>query len=61
VKYFGSERENIDVNEFIKEHTGKSNILIAILKFVEFLCNKWNFEWPDELRELYIQSYICMR
>ncbi|XP_011502585.1 PREDICTED: calcineurin-binding protein cabin-1-like, partial [Ceratosolen solmsi marchali] len=61
LKYFGTEQENIDVNEFINKHTGQSNILTIIIKFLDFLCTKWNFEWPEELPELYIQSYFCMR
>ncbi|XP_076631383.1 calcineurin-binding protein cabin-1 isoform X1 [Colletes latitarsis] len=59
--YFGTESETADVNIFITEHSGKSNLMIIIAKYTEFLCTKWNREWPKGMSEIYLQAYTFMR
>jgi hypothetical protein len=60
-KYFGTEAETADVDVFINEYSSKSNLMIIIAKFVEFLSTKWNEKWPKGISEIYIQAYIFMR
>lgn len=60
-KYFGTEAESNDVIEFINKHSAKSNMMIIIAKFTEFLSTKWNYEWPKELKAIYLQAYIFTR
>nr|XP_012218304.1 PREDICTED: calcineurin-binding protein cabin-1-like isoform X4 [Linepithema humile] len=60
-KYFETEAENTDVDAFINEHSGKSNLMIILAKFAEFLCTKWNQEWPKGMSDVYVQAYIFMR
>ncbi|XP_076237549.1 calcineurin-binding protein cabin-1 isoform X2 [Calliopsis andreniformis] len=59
--YFGTEAEMMDVNMFINEHSGKSNLMIIIAQYTKFLCTKWNQEWPKGISETYLQAYIFMR
>ncbi|XP_076756592.1 calcineurin-binding protein cabin-1 isoform X1 [Xylocopa sonorina] len=59
--YFGTESEIADVNMFINEHSGKSNLMIIIAKYTEFLCTKWNQEWLKGMLEIYLQAYSFMR
>lgn len=61
VKYFGSELEISQVQEFVNEHSGKSNLMIIIAKFTEILSLKWHMEWPKELSDVYLQSYLFTR
>jgi len=49
------------VDVFINQYSNKSNLMIIIAKFVEFLCTKWNEKWPKGISEVYIQAYIFMR
>ncbi|XP_054016613.1 calcineurin-binding protein cabin-1-like isoform X2 [Hylaeus anthracinus] len=59
--YFGTESETADVNMFIAEHSGKSNLMVIVARFTEFLCGKWNREWPKGMSEVYLQAYLFMR
>ncbi|CAK9826767.1 Calcineurin-binding protein cabin-1, partial [Anthophora retusa] len=59
--YFATESETADVNMFINEHSGKNNLMIIIAKYTEFLCTKWNQEWPKGMLEVYLQAYTFMR
>ncbi|XP_003701167.1 calcineurin-binding protein cabin-1 [Megachile rotundata] len=59
--YFGTESEAADVNMFINQHSGKSNLMIIIARYTEFLCIKWNQEWPKGMSEIYLQAYTFMR
>ncbi|KAK2589327.1 hypothetical protein KPH14_007875 [Odynerus spinipes] len=60
-KYFGTELENVDVNAFINEYSGKKNLMIIIAKFTEFMCTKWTQEWPKGLAEIYLEAYSFTR
>lgn len=60
-KYFGTETEIADVDAFINQHSSKSNLMIIITKFAEFLCTKWNREWPKGMSDIYLQAYVFMR
>lgn len=60
-KYFGTEAETTDVDTFINQHSSKSNLMIIITKFSEFLCTKWNQEWPKGMSDIYLQAYVFMR
>lgn len=60
-KYFGTEAEAADVDAFLNRYSSKSNSMIIIARFVEFLSTKWNHEWPKGMSEVYIQAYIFMR
>ena len=46
---------------FINEHSGKSNLMIILARYTEFLCSKWNQEWPNGMSEVYLQAYTFMR
>nr|XP_034185241.1 calcineurin-binding protein cabin-1-like isoform X1 [Osmia lignaria]XP_034185242.1 calcineurin-binding protein cabin-1-like isoform X1 [Osmia lignaria]XP_034185243.1 calcineurin-binding protein cabin-1-like isoform X1 [Osmia lignaria] len=59
--YFGTESEAADVNLFINQHSGKSNLMIIIARYTEFLCTKWNQEWPKGMSDVYLQAYTFMR
>ncbi|XP_078044095.1 calcineurin-binding protein cabin-1 [Augochlora pura] len=59
--YFGTEYEIADVNMFIAEHNGKSNLMIIIARYTEFLCTKWDQEWPKGMSDVYLQAYTFMR
>lgn len=61
VLYFGTDQEKIDVAAFIDEHSEKSNLMIIVAKFTEFLCTKWNHVWPKGLPEIYLQMYAYTR
>lgn len=60
-KYFGTEEEKTDVDEFLKLHSGKSNLMVIIAKFTEFLAIKWTSEFPEELQEVFLKSYQFTR
>lgn len=60
-KYFGTEAEIADVDAFINQHSSKSNLMIIIAKFTEFLCTKWNQMWPKGMSDVYLQAYVFMR
>ncbi|XP_029179074.1 calcineurin-binding protein cabin-1-like [Nylanderia fulva] len=60
-KYFGTDAETADVDAFINQHSSKSNLMIIIAKFTEFLCTKWNQMWPKGMSDIYLQAYIFMR
>ncbi|XP_044577498.1 calcineurin-binding protein cabin-1-like [Cotesia glomerata] len=60
-KYFGTEGEKSQVIDFINQHSGKSNLMIIIARYTEFLSTKWNHEWPKELTEIYQQAYLFTR
>lgn len=60
-KYFGTEIEIADVDTFINQHSSRSNLMIIIAKFAEFLCTKWNQEWPEGMSDIYLQAYTFMR
>ncbi|XP_017876030.1 calcineurin-binding protein cabin-1-like [Ceratina calcarata] len=60
-QYFGTESEAADVNMFINEHSGRSNLMIIITRYTEFLSNKWRQEWPEGLPDVYLQAYTFMR
>ncbi|XP_033185643.2 calcineurin-binding protein cabin-1 [Bombus vancouverensis nearcticus] len=59
--YFGTESEVAEVNMFINEHSSKSNLMIIIAKYTEFLSTKWNQEWSKGILEIYLQAYTFMR
>ncbi|XP_076277405.1 calcineurin-binding protein cabin-1 isoform X2 [Lasioglossum baleicum] len=59
--YFGTEYEIADVNMFIAEHSGKSNLMIIIARYTECLCTKWDQEWPKGMSGVYLQAYTFMR
>lgn len=59
--YFGTEAEKADVDEFINEHSGKSNLMIIIAKYTEFLSIKWNHDWPKDMGTIYLQAYTYTR
>lgn len=46
---------------FINEHSSKSNLMIIIAKYTEFLSTKWNQEWSKGILEIYLQAYTFMR
>jgi hypothetical protein len=58
--YFGSEKENSDVGEFIQSNT-RHNIIDLLTKYVKSLSNKWQLLWPAALPAIFIQAYRCMR
>jgi hypothetical protein len=58
--YFGFEKENIDVGEFIQSNT-RHNIIDLLTKYVKSLSNKWQLLWPTALPAIFIQAYQCMR
>ncbi|XP_072762606.1 calcineurin-binding protein cabin-1 isoform X3 [Anoplolepis gracilipes] len=60
-QYFGTEAETADVDAFINQHSSKSNLMIIIAKFTEFLCTKWNQMWPKGMSDIYLQAYVFMR
>lgn len=60
-KYFDTEIEKNDVEDFINEHSYKSNLMIIIAKFTELMSLKWNHEWPKEMGPVYLQAYSYTR
>jgi hypothetical protein len=58
--YFGSEKENNDVGEFIQCNT-RCNIIDLLIKYLKALSNKWELLWPSALPAVFIQAYQCMR
>ncbi|XP_063980045.1 calcineurin-binding protein cabin-1-like isoform X2 [Diachasmimorpha longicaudata] len=61
VKYFESDLEISDVQDFVNQYSGRSNLMVIIAKFTEFLATKWQQEWPEELTEVYLQTYLFTR
>lgn len=60
-KYFGSDEEKAHVEEFLKTHSGKSNLMIIVAKFTQFLALKWSQEWPEDLTKIYLETYKITR
>jgi hypothetical protein len=58
--YFGSEKENSDVGEFIQSNT-RHNIIDLLTKYVKSLSDKWQLLWPAALPAIFVQAYQCMR
>jgi hypothetical protein len=58
--YFGSEKENNDVAEFIRSNT-RHDIIDLLISYVKSLSNKWQLLWPTALPAIFIQAYQCMR
>jgi hypothetical protein len=58
--YFGSEKENNDVGEFIQSNT-RHDIIDLLINYVKSLSNKWELLWPAALPAVFIQAYQCMR
>ncbi|XP_011308750.1 calcineurin-binding protein cabin-1 [Fopius arisanus] len=61
MKYFGSEMETSDIQDFIAQYSGKNNLMVIIGMFTEFLSTKWDQEWPEELPDVYIKTYLFTR
>jgi hypothetical protein len=58
--YFGSEKENNDVQEFIQSNT-RCDIIDLLTSYVKSLSSKWQLLWPTALPAVFILAYDCMR
>lgn len=58
--YFGSEKENKDVEDFIQSNT-QCDIIDLLTSYVKSLSSKWQLLWPTALPAVFIQAYECMR
>ncbi|XP_021936408.1 calcineurin-binding protein cabin-1-like isoform X2 [Zootermopsis nevadensis] len=58
--YFGSEKENCDVEEFIQSNT-RCDIIDLLTSYVRSLSSKWQLLWPAALPAVFLQAYVCMR
>jgi hypothetical protein len=58
--YFGSEKENSDVAEFIQSNT-RHDIIDLLISYVKSLSSKWQLLWPTVLPAIFVQAYQCMR
>jgi hypothetical protein len=58
--YFGSEKENSDVEEFIRFNT-RHDIIDLLTGYVKLLSSKWQVLWPAALPAVFLQAYRCMR
>jgi hypothetical protein len=58
--YFGSEKENSDVEDFIQSST-QCDIIDLLTNYVKSLSSKWQLRWPTALPAVFIRSYECMR
>lgn len=58
--YFGSEKENNDVQDFIQSNT-RCDIIDLLTSYMKLLSSKWQLLWPTALPAVFIQAYECMR
>lgn len=58
--YFGSEKENKDVEDFIQSNT-HCDIIDLLTSYLKSLSSKWQLLWPTSLPAVFIQAYECMR
>jgi hypothetical protein len=58
--YFGSEKENCDVEEFIRSNT-RCDIIDLLTSYMKSLSSKWQLLWPAALPAVFLQAYVCMR
>lgn len=61
MKYFGTETEKSDVQQFWTQTRTSCNAVNLIEEYVYKLCNMWKYKWPEALPEIYIQAYQMFR
>lgn len=59
-EYFGTGKENDDVQLFITKYTENKRDIIDILKdYVNILGEKWRVKWPEDLPTIFIECNKC--
>lgn len=61
-KYFGTEKEETDVEKFITKYMEcQCDIITMIDEFVSILCKLWKSTWPEKLGEVYVKANNCSK